>query len=264
MTMMDFPTGANERTLAQGVGAIQVLAEAEVDKGIGFFDGVAAGKANYKLIKDRNNPAMVTTIITNIGGVLAVSRDLRFLYFYKDFNMDNGSTTDGYIAKMDGSMTAPCALTTTLDSDQFGSPFTRNGSQVFWADNIDQVDGVGEGWTANPDGCTGKRKFSNKVDFWFMHGDLGMVYSDEGVLDYSTLKYAPFTGGNSLGTATVVQPQVNRIFGILTDYQAVIYNIVNATPEKDGLYLFSKIPFAGPISGGGGADGGVRDAGRGN
>jgi hypothetical protein len=260
MTMMDFPTGANERTLAPMVGAIQVLAEGEVDKGIGFFDSVIAGKATYKIMKDRNTPATVTTVITNIGGVLALSRDLRFLYFYRDFNMDNGSTTDGYIVKTDGSMES-CSLTTTLESDQFGAPFTRNGSMVMWADNIDQIDGVGEGWVANPDptgrnmqGCNGRKKFSDKMDFWFLHGDDGMVYSDEGVLDYSALKFMTFPGGTMVGSPTLIQQQVNRIYAILPNFDGIIYTIVNSSAEKDGLYSWAKIPFAGPV----GVDGGVK------
>ena len=260
MTMMDFPSGANEKTLAPMVGAIQVLAEGEVDKGIGFFDSVIAGKATYKIMKDRNMPTAVTTVITNIGGVLALSRDQKLLYFYRDFNMDNGSTTDGYIVKTDGTMES-CSLTTTLESDQFGSPFSRNGQLVLWADNIDQIDGVGEGWVANPDptgrnmqGCNGRKKYSDKMDFWFLHGDDGMVYSDEGVLDYSALKFMTFPGGNSVGSPTLIQQQVNRIYAILPGFEGIIYTIVNSTAEKDGLYGWTMIPFAGPI----GVDGGTR------
>jgi hypothetical protein len=247
MTMADFPSGANEKTLAPAVGAIQVLGEGEVDKGIGFFDSVVAGKATYKIMKDRNVPTGVTTVITNIGGVLALTRDLKYLYYYKDFNMDNGSTTDGYIVKTDGSMTS-CTLTTTLDSDQFGAPFTRNGQLVMWADNIDQIDGVGEGWVATPEGCAGRKKYSDKMDFWFLHGDDGMVYSDEGVLDYSALKYMTFPGGNSVGTPTLIQQQVNRIYAILPNFNGIIYTIVNSSADKDGLYSYAKIPFKGPVT----------------
>jgi hypothetical protein len=250
MTMMDFPSGLNEKTLAPAVGAIQVLADGEVDKGIGFFDSVIAGKATYKIMKDRNVPTTTTTVITNIAGVLALTRDLKYLYFYKEFDMDNGSTTDGYIVKTDG-LTPPCTLTSTLESDQFGAPFTRNGNLVFWADNIDQIDGVGEGWVATPEGCAGRKKFSDKMDFWFLHGDDGMVYSDEGVLDYSALKFMTFPGGTSVGSPTVVQTQVSRIYAILPNFNGIIFTIVNSSAEKDGLYSYAKIPFKGPVTDGG-------------
>ena len=249
MTMMDFPSGANEKVLAPLVGAIQVLSEGEVDKGIGFFDNVVAGRATYKIMRDRNVPTATTTVITNIGGVLAVSRDLRLLYYYRDFNMDNGSTTDGYMVKTDGSM-EQCSLTTTLQSDQFGTPITQNGSMVLWADNIDQIDGVGEGWVANPDptgrnmqGCSGRRKFADRVDFWFPRANDGMVYSDQAVLDYSSLQSLPFPGGNSLGTPTLIQNQVNRIYAILPDFKAILYTVVNAPAATDGLIMYSKLPF---------------------
>jgi hypothetical protein len=242
LTMMDFPSGANEKVLAPGVGALQVLAEGDVDKGVGFFDNVIAGKATYKIMSDRNVPSQVITVVTNIGGVLALTRDLRLLYFYKDFNMDNGSTTDGYVVKTDGSQTT-CALSTNLNSDQFGASFTRNGAMIFWADNIDQINGVGEGWVANPDGCTGARKFADGIDFWFFRGNDGMVYSDQGMLDYSTLEVATFPGGNSISAPTVVQTQVNRIFAIVGDFKGLIYQVVNSPPEKDGLVLYTKLPF---------------------
>jgi hypothetical protein len=156
--------------------------------------------------------------------------------------MDNGSTTDSYVVKTDGSMTT-CTLTITLDADQFGAPFTPNGSLVFWVDNIDQIDGVGEAWVANPDGCTGRRKYADRMDFWFLRGNDGMVFSDQGQLDYSTLEAMPFPGGNSLGTATALQPQVNRIYGIVPDFKGILFTVVNSPASTDGIYLLSKLPF---------------------
>jgi hypothetical protein len=241
MTMADFPSGLNEKTLAPMVGAIQVLGDGMVDKGIGFFDNVVAGKANYKIMKDRNNPAGIVTVITNISGVLALTRDMTLLYFYKDFDQDTG-LTDGWIVKTDGTAT-PCALTTTLASDQFGASFTQNGSMVLWADNIDAIDGVGEGWVANPAGCTDRRKWSDKVDFWFPRNNDGMVYSDQGVLDYSTLKAMTFPGGNTLGTPVPIQGQVNRIYAVLPDFKGLLFTVVNSPASTDGIYLYSKLPF---------------------
>jgi hypothetical protein len=249
LTMADFPSGANEVILAPMVGAAQVLAEGDVDKGVGFFDSVIAGKATYKIMRDRNNRTAITTVVTNIGGVLAISRDMKYLYYYKDFDQDNGVTTDSWIVKTDGSqaMTGGCSLTTTLESDQFGAPFTRSGQLVFWADNIDQIDGVGEGWVATPEGCANRRKFSDKMDFWFLHGDDGMVFSDEGVLDYATLKHVTFPGGNTVGSPTLVQKQVNRIYAIVPNFESIIFTIVNSAAANDGLYSYAKVPFKGPV-----------------
>jgi hypothetical protein len=243
LTMMDFPSGGNEKTLAANVGAVQVLSDGgQVDRGVAFFDNVIAGKATYKFMRDRNVPSQVTTVVTNIGGVLAVSRDLRFVYFYKDFDMNNGTTTDGYVVPSDGTQTV-CTLTTTLESDRFGTPFTENGSMILWADNVDQIDGVGEGWMANPAGCTGRQKWADGVDYWFPRANDGMVFSDKAVLDYATLEAMTFPGGNSLGPAITLQPQVSRVYAVLPDFKALLFTVVNSPASSDGIYLYSKLPF---------------------
>jgi hypothetical protein len=242
LTMMDFPTGANEVSLAPNVAAMSPLAEGDIDRGLGFFDSITLGKATYKIIKNKAMPTAITTVVANIGGVMGISRDQRFVYFFRDFDMDSGYT-DGYIIKSDGTGT-PCTVTTTLASDSFGSPFSRSGSQVFWADNIDTVEGVGEGWVANPDGCTGKKKFADRIDFWFIKADGGMVFSDEAMQGYSTLKYAPFPGGNSLGTPVPIQAHINRIYGlVLPDFNGLVFNIQGAPADQDGLLFSSKLPF---------------------
>jgi hypothetical protein len=245
MTMADFPTGANEVTLAPAVGAVVPLSDGDVDKGVAFFDNVLASKATFKYMADPKTKATVT-VVNNIGGTLGVTRDLKLLYYYKDVNPDNGTTTDGYIAKMDGTDvgTGGCALTTQTNSDQFGAPFTKNGSIVMWADNIDPVDGVGEGWWANPAGCTEKHKFADKIDFWFLKDSDGMVYSDQGLADFATLKFATFPGGTSVTfPGTVIQDHVNRIYGIVGNFQALVFTIVGSPPDSDGLYTWKKLPF---------------------
>jgi hypothetical protein len=260
MMMADYPTGANEVKLADKVAAIIPLGDGEIDKGIAFFDTVLAGKGTYKYMKDRTKttPADVITVVGGIAGTLGTTRDLRYVYYFKDADMDTGYT-DGYIAHMDGSdmkagKAGGCVLTDQLNSDQYGAPFSLNGSQVFWVSNIDDVDGVGQAWTAVPEGCANPHQFTDKVDFWFLHGNDGMVFSDEGALRYSTLKYLTFSNaGTSIGPAVTVQKQVNRVYGIVGNFDGLIFNIVNSDADKDGLYLYAKVPFAGPVN----ADGGV-------
>jgi hypothetical protein len=254
MMMADFPAGTGETMLlAQKVGAFQVLADGEVDKGLGFFDNVQAGKASYKIMADRANPAGLVTVANNLSGVLGITRDIKYLYYFKEIEQNNG-TTDGYIAKTDGSdaATGGCTLTQNVFSDQFGSPFTPNGSMVMWADNIDPIDGVGEGWVANPAGCTMKRKWSDRVDFWFLFGNDGMIFSDEGEADSATLKYQLFPGGTSMGTPVTVQKQINRIFALTPAFETALFVITGAAVEKDGIFSYAKFPFKP-----GSADGGI-------
>src|SRR5262249_32277929 len=159
LAMIDFPTGANDTVLVDKVGALQALSDGDVDKGVAFFDTIANGTATYKYLADRTKPGSAVTVVAGIPGVIALSRDLRYLYYFKQTDQDIG-TTDGYIIHMDG--TGGCNLTTSTLSAQFGAPFTPNGSMVMWVDNIDTVNSVGDAYVANPEGCTNKRKFTDK------------------------------------------------------------------------------------------------------
>jgi hypothetical protein len=255
LAMADFPTGANEVILAEKVAALQALSlGVGMDGGIGFFDTVKAGTATYKIIRDRTKPTAITTVVANIPGIIGLSRDLTNLYFYKQFDQDIG-TTDGYIVKTDGSGVT-CTLTTSTASDQYGTPFTPNGQLVMWVDNIDINEGVGEAWVANPNGCTNKRKWADKMDFWFLHGNDGAVFSDSAGGEASELKYVTFPGGNSIGTPVTIQKQIARIFGVLVDQSVVLYNIAGVKAgEPDGLYAFKTV-----FSGTGTTDGGVPPA----
>ena len=62
----------------------------------------------------------------------------------------------------------------TVD-DLLLTPFSPRAGLVFWIDNVNAMTGLGEGWLANPDGCTGKHKFADAVDIWFPMGESGMI-----------------------------------------------------------------------------------------
>jgi hypothetical protein len=233
--------------VAPTVGALHALEDASGVQGIGFFDNVKNATATYKIVRNRDMPAMITTVVTSTAGIAALTSDLKYLYYYKQVDDTNG-TTDGYIATTDGSG-PPCTLTTNTTSDQYGDPFTPNGKLVMWVDNIDFDNGVGEAWVANPAGCTGKRKWTDQMDFWFLHGNDGMIFSDTGAGTASTLKYVTFPNGDSIGTPVTVQTQIARIYALM-DFDAVVYSIENSTAANDGLFSYNKLPFASSTDGG--------------
>lgn len=244
LTMSDFPLGGNEKVLAPNVGAFQLLFDGtEKDRGIGFFDNIVRGRGAFKIIKDRNNPMNVIRVVPNVSGVV-VSPDLRFALYNRDFD-ENTGLADVFIAKTDG--TVPCTLTTSLEADVFGKPFTFSGGLVFWADRIDLFTTVGEGFVANPDGCTNRRKWTDGMDFWFLH-PYGMVFSDEGDGEVATLKHVAIPGGSQMGTPVRVQSQIRRIFSLLPDFSGVIFEIGSGQAAVDGIYL-EKLPFTAPASG---------------
>ncbi len=244
LVMADFPSGENETTLASAVGAYQLLFDGtETDRGLGIFDNVAAGTGTFKVIRDRNKKDEVATVVRNVGGAL-VSRDLRYVLYSKDFD-ENLGTSDLHVVKIDG--TGTCALASTLTADLFGAAFPPSAGLALWADKIDPLDGVGEGWIGNPAGCTNRRMWSRAIDFWFFSGDEGLVYSDEGVGSTATLKFLRITGGSTLGTPTEIQKQVGRVFALLPDFSGVLFTIGRMV-TFDGLYGYSKLPFSGTTS----------------
>jgi hypothetical protein len=131
---------------------------------------------------------------------------------------------------------------------------------VFWVDKIDLIDGVGEAWVANPEGCTGKRKWADAMDFWFPVRDQGLLYSDEGAgNETATLKYVQVMGG-TLGMPVTIQKQVGRVYAAMPSFEGVLYTISRGV-DFDGLYLYGKLPFASSATGDGGTTTPTVDAG---
>jgi hypothetical protein len=252
LMVADFPSMANERMLAPKVGLFQVLFDGtENNRGVGFFDNVVINKGTYKIMRDIAMPAATATVASDVSSI-SLSRDLRYVYFTKEF--DQG-LTDAWVGNANGG--TPCLLTNSVQSALFGTPFTIDSSMVFWADLIDRTDGVGEFWYAPVEGCgvaSNKKKFADRGDYWFPYRSDGMIFSDDGVGETftgsATLKYAPLTGRTSVGMHTVVQTQIGRPFGIMPNYEGILYSISGNAQE--GLYVYGMIPFVSPRDGGAG------------
>jgi hypothetical protein len=256
LTMTAFPPTVPpvETTLVPTkVGGFIPIGDTDIDGGVAYFDA-RSGMTSLKVIRDPTRPDMVLTAAPTIAGTLAVSRDLRFVYYYRQID-GTTRTSDGYIARTDVA-SPPCTLTTSGLSDRYGVPFSANGALVFWADNVDVETGTGEGWVGNPDGCTAKHQWTEDIDFWFIHESNGMIFSDALKADTASLSYVGFPDGKSVGKPTVIQPRAGRIYGVLPDFGAVLYTIPRIAPAKDGIYLYSRINLAGAP----GTDGGSTDS----
>jgi len=271
--MRDFPGGAMETKIqgtmpagmplvpggtTKGVGTYQVLVDQnDMDAGLGLLVNVVGGRGNYRIMKNPagspDDPANVISVVNDIATLPIYSPDLRFNYFAKAVDEMVG-TTDSWVIKSDG--TGSCTLTQTLASSIFGFPFLENAGLVFWMDNFDAATDSGEGWLANPDGCpaASKKKFSNAIDFWFVDGDKGMLYSDDSDGQRVSLRYAPFSGG-TLVTGQPIQKQIDRMFAIQPNYEGVMFSITSSNQTVDGVY-YLKLPVGAAPAG----DGGVADA----
>jgi hypothetical protein len=245
LVQADFPSGANETVVGSRVGAFLLLSDGtDADRGIGIYDTVTLGVGTFRILRDAGNPGTAVTIASKVASAV-LSPDLRFTYFSTVFD-DSTGHGDAWIARTDG--TGRCALTTSPTTDSYGSPFLAHSGLVFWADRVDPDTGVGEGWRANPDGCTDKQKFADRVDFWFPARDSGLLYSDMGdgkLATLRTLKLGP-DGAWPPSGSVIAQAQVARVYAVLApDRDYVLFTPGPGTAE-DGLYLFGPTGFAKP------------------
>ena len=248
--MRDFPGGATETRIqsagapplipggsTRGVGTYQPLIDQnDMDAGLGLLVNVVGGRGNYRVMKNPagspDDPANVVSVVNDVATLPTYSPDLRFYYFAKAVDEMVG-TTDTWVVKSDG--TGSCALTQSLSSSIFGFPFTADSSLMFWMDNFDAATDSGEGWVANPDGCANKRRFASSIDFWFVDGAKALLFSDDSDGRFVTLRYAPVQSGQ-LGMPVVAQRQIDRMFGVLPNFEGVLFSITSNNAAVDGVY----------------------------
>ena len=120
---------------------------------------------------------------------------------------------------------------------------------MFWVDNIDPFDDVGEAWVANPDNCAARRQWTTGMDFWFLRGSDAILFTDSGSFETATLKYVQING-TTLGTPVEIQRQVERVYGVLPGFEAVLFNLIGG--QFKGLYAYKKVP-AGTVTADAGA-----------
>jgi hypothetical protein len=232
----DFPAGGNPVMLATQVGSYVLLGDG---KGVAYLDKLTGGKGGYKFVKDSAKPTEVVTVATDVMTAL-VSPDLRYSLVQTQFAA-GGEVGDAIIIKNDGTGRCPLAMGTT--STSFGASFLEHSGRVFWADNVSPTTLEGEGWIANPDGCTEKQKFGDKVDFWFLSGDSGLIFSDNASVNTASLKFAKVGAGFPAAGATTIRMNVGRVYAPLgTDRNHIVYQVADGGPD-DGIYVYGPIGF---------------------
>jgi hypothetical protein len=244
LVVADFPGAGNPDTLGTQIGSYIALDQGGTDHGVALLDHLAGGKGTYKLIGDLAKPTTVVTLATDVSSAL-VSPDLRFSLLTTQYDAANG-TTDAVIIKNDG--TGRCALASGPTTDLFGGAFLAHGGRVFWADHLDPKTGAAEGWLANPDGCADKQKFGEEVDFWFLAGDDGLVFSDTPTTSSSNLRFAKLAAGAQLpaGGPSTIKEGVGRVYAPLgADRDYVIFQIATGGAD-DGIYAYGPIGFHRP------------------
>jgi hypothetical protein len=236
----EFPSGANPTMVATQVGSYVLLGEANADRGVAFLDQLAAGKGSYKFLRDASKPAEAVTLAKDVVTAV-VSPDLRYSLLQTQYGA-SADVGDAVILKNDG--TGRCMLSAGTSAGQFGAAFLPGSGRVLWADKVDPMTLEGEGWLGNPDGCTEKQKFGDRVDFWFLAGDAGFVFSDSATTSTSTLRFAKLgAGGLPADGPTTVRAGVGRVYAPLgLDREYVVFQIGDGGAD-DGIYVYGPIGF---------------------
>jgi hypothetical protein len=145
------------------------------------------------------------------------------------------------------SLTSRWTLAASPTTAFYGSAFLPHAGLVMWIDKIDYGTDTGEGWLANPDGCTGKRKFAEGVDYWFPVRDDALIYTDNGAAETADLRYAKLGPGGAWPAAAspTIRAGVGRVYGLLEpDRDYVVYVIANGGPDA-GLYVHGPLGLGG-------------------
>jgi hypothetical protein len=233
----DFPSGAGETALAAGVGSFVFAGTGQ--PAIGLTDGMSGGAGTFKLMRDVAQPAVVQTVASGVISA-ALSPDLRFS-LVSQTNGPSRWTKDAYLVANDGS--GRCPLASSPSASFYGDPFFPHAGLVLWADMIDIDILAGTGWMARPDGCTAKREFGHRVDYWFLVRDDGAIFSDGSNGNTADLRYVKLGPGALWPgeAAPLIQAQARRAFAVVEpDRDFVLYVLDN------GLYLYGPIGFGKP------------------
>jgi hypothetical protein len=240
----DYPSGAGVARLAGPVLDYLVLGDpaAPADLGVAVLIEVDARTTAMRLVRDLASPATAPTVFSATGMLegVQVSPDVRFTAWSdQGFNVRVVRHTD----------LASCVLNNAASADAFHPAFTDSAGLVFWKETVATSDGDRlDGFLADPDGCQGKRRFGQGVDFLAPVGDRALLFGDE--LDQTgstvTLKYALLDGKQwPAGGAVRVQAHVDNasLVQVGDPLMLLLFRVAAGGPVPEGTYLFGPAPF---------------------
>jgi hypothetical protein len=233
LSMIDLPPAGVPATVIQDhVGAYASLGSfGEPHPGLAYLQDVTKGNGTFRLLRDRSQPALTTTLGSDVNEFL-VSPDLRYTYLSQP---DAPGGPVGLLASNDGAGT--CALNTREGVGLYSVTFPPQASTVFWAQDSESGFEI-EGWYATSAGCADKRRFSeNLASLQAVRGGILFADSDPDRQTMS-LKRATLDRG-TLGEA-------ESIFGGIDTSLArggtkfVVFTVSQG--ESPGLYAYGPLP----------------------
>jgi hypothetical protein len=237
----DFPSGANVIKLVTGIRDYLLLGDDTRDVGVAYLLGVGGFRSALRLLTDLGNPASAVTIFEYEGELegIALSLDDRFTAWSDSrFNLRVVRHGDQ----------VSCDLNTTARKDAFAPTFLKSAGLVFWKEDSDEGPDRLDGYLANPDGCTGKRRFGLAVDFTIPIGDRAVVFGDELDSDRGlvTLKYVPIAGGKEWPATEPfrIHDRVDNssVIVLSEDPLLLLFRVLGATPADAETFVFGPVP----------------------
>ena len=236
LTIADFPSGANPTELFPRVGRYWLVGDPVTPQGLGFFQDLRDFHGNFHIIPDTRRPQEVMAVAPRVEDIL-VSPDLA----YSVFHAEDGDTLSTVL--LDNASSTRCALGAKPEQLAFSVSFVDTPRRVLWMEDSDIEPVADEGWVADPQDCSDKRRFSANL-LHYETTRAGVVYGEkEGLsFDVMTLRYQQFQDGQ-LGPEGGVEIArgVDPIFSLI-DRKYILFQVIAGPPEALGLYLYGPLP----------------------
>ncbi|HET6284773.1 MAG TPA: hypothetical protein VFH73_27705 [Polyangia bacterium] len=251
LEMAAFPDGAGPATLVADVGDF----DSAGPKGIMYRSGFAVGKADLKLLGDRDDVAGSTKALDS--GVIAVwgrTKDGQSALYSKQISGVLDQLFDMYISTP--AAAAPCLLTGSTLAPPVGT-FSEMGQTAVWA-KYDEIADTFHGYYTNVSSCA-SGKFATNILSWASVADEGYIYLDDSTDGVeATIRFNQVTNGMFPARGTVVQTRASTVFGpLLPALPAVIYTVTLPDDKaKNGIYINTSLPFTSLVPAPDGGTGG--------
>jgi hypothetical protein len=162
------------------------------DRGLMFLQETGPGKTSHFLLNDWTKPNQVFEMGADLEYPQVATTLEHALYFRR---IPNKEWPVAEVMRATGS--GSCVLNNDRSAEVYGGHFSDKGKLAFWIEygNRYGIEGSEEGWYANAQDCSEKRKFGDYVTGYTILGDDFIVFtglaSKEGDDDADLLQYTP-------------------------------------------------------------------------
>jgi hypothetical protein len=238
----DFPSGANPTRLDPRVADF-IFPGDEGAAAVGFTSNLSQpgqSRGAFRLLREPGAGVITVFAFEGVLESVRVSRDLRFTAWAdEDFHARVVRNAD----------LASCELNADRSRPAYGPTFLAGGGLVFWAEDAGGDREHRDGYLADPDGCRGKRRFAQSLQFVAPVGDRGVVFADEVDDDTqrSNLKYAAIGAGSTWPAEGAVRIHDDidgsSVSAASLEPLLLLFRVSPGGPAKEGTYLFGPVPF---------------------